>query len=175
MMTVGHGTHPIEEFVELLRRSGVRALVDVRAFPRSRHNPQFDQEVLKDRVDLSGVSYRWAQALGGRRRPAPGSPNVALRHPSFRAYADHMRTDGFWEALDDVLADDSGDRTAVMCSESLWWRCHRRLIADAALLARGVPVEHIMPDGKLVAHKPTPGVRRADGMLVYDVKDETTD
>lgn len=174
-MTIGHGTQSAEEFVGLLERSGVRVLVDVRAFPRSRHNPQFDREALRETLERAGIEYRWVEALGGRRRTTAGSPNVALRHPSFRAYADHMRTRPFWDALDEVLGDDGGAHAAVMCSESVWWRCHRRLIADAAMLVEGATVEHIMPGGKLVAHRPTEGVRRDGDRLVYDAENDSTD
>lgn len=175
MMTVGHGTHPIGAFVGLLERDGVRAIVDVRAFPRSRHNPQFDREAIAASLEAAGIGYRWAPELGGRRRSAGPSPNVALRHPAFRAYADYMLTDEFGRALDDALRDDAGAHMAVMCSESVWWRCHRRLIADAVVLRKERPVSHIMPDGKLVAHRLTPGVRKADGHLIYDAINESAD
>lgn len=168
MMTIGHGTQSIESFIELLRRNDVRVLVDVRAFPRSRHNPQFDRESLSASLERAGIEYRWMQELGGRRKSAGESPNVALRHPAFRAYADYMLTRDFARALDGALIEDGGRRTAVMCSESVWWRCHRRLISDAVALLRREPVEHIMPDGKLAAHRPTEGVRVADGRLIYD-------
>lgn len=168
MMTIGHGTRSIEAFIELLRRNDVRVLVDVRAFPRSRHNPQFDRESLSASLERAGIEYRWMQELGGRRKSAGESPNVALRHSAFRAYADYMLTRDFARALDGTLSEDGGRRTAVMCSESVWWRCHRRLISDAVALLRREPVEHIMPDGKLAAHRPTEGVRVADGRLIYD-------
>jgi len=170
MMTIGHGTQTIEAFIDLLKRSGVRTLVDVRAFPRSRHNPQFDRESIGWSLEAAGIDYRWAQALGGRRRSTGDSTNTALRNPSFRAYADYMLTDEFRRALDDALRDDGGEHAAAMCSESVWWRCHRRLIADAVVLLRDKPVAHIMPDGKLAAHRPTPGVRVQDGRLIYDVE-----
>ncbi|HYK54092.1 MAG TPA: DUF488 domain-containing protein [Candidatus Eremiobacteraceae bacterium] len=170
MMTIGHGTHAIDEFIRLLQQHDVRALVDVRAFPRSRHNPQFDRETLSASLERAGLEYRWAQELGGRRTSAIETPNIALRHPAFRAYVDYMLTNEFIGALDALLVDD-GRQTAVMCSESVWWRCHRRLIADAVVLLRGEPVEHIMPDGKFVAHRPTEGVRVADGQLIYDGKE----
>ena len=175
MMTIGHGTHSIEAFNELLRQNDLQVLVDVRAFPRSRHNPQFDRQSLSESLERAGIEYRWAQELGGRRRSPGDSPNVALRHPAFRAYADHMLTDAFWLALEEqVLRDELGKRTAIMCSESVWWRCHRRLIADAVLLGRELAVEHIMPDGKIAAHRPTEGVRVSDGRLIYDVVGEKT-
>jgi uncharacterized protein (DUF488 family) len=170
MMTIGHGTHSIEAFVELLKRHDVRVLIDVRAFPRSRHNPQFDHETLAASLEHAGIDYQWAQALGGRRKSVGESPNVALRHPAFRAYADYMLTADFRRALDEALTDGGGRHTAVMCSESVWWRCHRRLISDAVVLLRDEPVGHIMPDGKMAAHRPTEGVRVDDGCLIYDCR-----
>lgn len=175
MMTIGHGTRSAGEFVEALKRCGVRVVVDVRAFPHSRHNPQFGQDALRAMLEREGIAYEWAPALGGRRRPAADSPNVALRHPSFRAYADHMQTDEFRHALDALLATGDEAHLAIMCSESVWWRCHRRLIADAAVLVRGRAVEHIMPDGSLVAHRPTECARVVDGGLRYDGEKKTAD
>lgn len=170
MLTIGHGTHPITEFVTLLTANGVRRLVDVRAFPRSRHNPQFNQEELERSLTDAGVAYAWEKRLGGRRqRTAADSLNVSLRHPAFRAYADYMLTDGFWDALDGVLSQGRALQSALMCSESVWWRCHRRLISDALVLLRKVPVEHVMTTGKRVEHVPTDGVRVDGERLVYDV------
>jgi uncharacterized protein (DUF488 family) len=116
-----------------------------------------------------GVSYRWEKRLGGFRKLAPDSPDTALRNDSFRAYAGHMRTPEFGAAIDALLVEAVDAAVAVMCSESVWWRCHRRLIADFLVLAREVEVEHLMPDGRLTTHVPTDGVRRRDdGLLVYD-------
>jgi uncharacterized protein (DUF488 family) len=112
------------------------------------------------------VRYRWEERLGGRRPVAPDSPDLALRNASFRGYAAWMRTDAFRAALDEVLAER--DRTAVMCSESVWWRCHRRMVADAAALLHDAEVLHLMPDGRLTPHAPTDGVRRDGDVLVYD-------
>ena len=109
--------------------------------------------------EAAAAAYRWEPRLGGFRKTRAGSPNVALRHPSFRGYADYMETDEFARALAQLLADAADAQTAVMCSESLWWRCHRRLIADAAQLLHGVPVRHLMHDGSLRPHQQTAGVR----------------
>nr|WP_256331228.1 MULTISPECIES: DUF488 domain-containing protein [unclassified Streptomyces] len=115
------------------------------------------------------VSYRWEQALGGFRKAAPDSPDVIWRNASFRGYAAYTRDPAFVTAMDKLLQDALAARTAVMCSEAVWWRCHRRLIADFAVVARGVTVLHLMHDKRLVAHAPTPGLRqRPDGLLVYD-------
>ena len=119
---------------------------------------------------LSGSAYRWEPALGGFRKANPDSSNVALRHPSFRAYADYMATDAFASALDDLLKQAAESHTAVLCSESLWWRCHRRLIADAAALLHGTDVRHLMHDGRLQPHVRTAGSRvTPEGSLRYDV------
>ena len=114
------------------------------------------------------VAYAWERDLGGRRRPVPGSKHVALRNEAFRAYADYMETTEFLDAVDQLLAR-SDDATTVMCSETVWWRCHRRLLADHLVLVRDVDVVHLMHDGRLTPHAPTDGVRLADGALIYDV------
>jgi uncharacterized protein (DUF488 family) len=145
----------------------VALVVDVRSYPGSRRHPQFAREAMEAWLPAAGIDYRWERRLGGRRRPAADTPNVALRNEGFRGYADHMDSDMFREALDGVLAEPQ--RTAVLCSESVWWRCHRRLLADAATLLDGVPVEHLMHDGRLTTHAPTDGVRVDGDRLVYDV------
>jgi uncharacterized protein (DUF488 family) len=169
LLTVGHGTLPAEGLVELLRGAGVALVVDVRAYPGSRRHPQFGRDCMAAWLPAGGVDYRWEPRLGGRRRGRPDSPNVALRNPAFRAYADHMGGAEFAAGLDALLADAARAPTAGMCSESLWWRCHRRLLSDAAVLAHGAEVVHILHDGRLVAHEPTEGVRRDGDRLVYDV------
>ncbi len=171
LLTLGHGTAGELDLAALLRLNGIRAVVDVRSVPKSRLHPQ----VWKDRLaqwvpDLAGASYQWCPALGGFRRPRADSPNVALRHAAFRGYADYMQGDVFLRALDELtsLAGERG--TAIMCSESLWWRCHRRLIADAASLLRGLDVAHIMQTGPRQPHVPTDGVRvLPSGVLQYDL------
>ncbi|MBV9028180.1 MAG: DUF488 domain-containing protein, partial [Candidatus Eremiobacteraeota bacterium] len=147
------------------------AVVDVRSVPKSRAHPHVWAQRLAQWVpDLAGATYAWAQGLGGFRKPLPDSPNVALRHPSFRGYADYMQTDAFEDALARLVADAASVQTAIMCSETLWWRCHRRLISDALVLTKGLRVEHLMHAGAPQAHRLTQGVRlRADGRLQYDV------
>jgi uncharacterized protein (DUF488 family) len=167
--TVGHGTLPADEFSSLLDGADVRRVIDVRSFPGSRHNPQFGREEMERWVPDSGLSYIWMRDLGGRRRPLANSKHVALRHEAFRAYADYMETPAFRAGVDELLALVAGESTAVMCSESVWWRCHRRLMADHLVLLQGVKVLHLMHDGRLVSHMPTEGVRLADEELVYDV------
>jgi uncharacterized protein (DUF488 family) len=127
--------------------------------------------------EKAGSAYLWEPALGGFRKPDRNSPNVALRNERFRAYADYMETDAFAAALAALLAQTATQRVAILCSETLWWRCHRRLISDAATLLHGVAVEHLMRDGKLRQHVPTAGVRVTEGGgLRYDqlfVEDDT--
>ena len=164
--TFGHGTLPEDEFADLVLEAGVAEIVDVRSFPGSRHNPQFGREAMASWLPEAGVSYRWLRDLGGRRRPVPDSKHVALRNLSFRAYADYMETADFRAGVDELL---SAGQRAVMCSETVWWRCHRRLLADYLVLVRGVEVLHLMHDGHVTPHPPTDGVRVDDTLLIYDV------
>jgi len=160
LLTLGHGTASAGEIAALIRGAGIESVVDVRTVPKSRRHPHFWREELERWIpEESGSSYRWEPALGGFRKANRASPNVALRHPSFRAYADYMETAPFAAALQTLLGQLLTSRTAIMCSETLWWRCHRRLISDAALLLHGVTVEHLMHDGVLRPHIPTAGVR----------------
>lgn len=170
LLTVGHGTLTAEAFADLVSGAGVALLVDVRSYPGSRRHPHFGRDEMARWLPEAGVEYRWERRLGGRRRTRPDSPHVALRDPSFRGYADHMETAAFGEALDAVLdARLGGGRTAVMCAESLWWRCHRRLLADAAVLTRGAEVLHLLHDGRIAPHAVTDGARLAGRHVVYDV------
>jgi uncharacterized protein (DUF488 family) len=171
LLTLGHGTASAAELSALIRGAGIEAVVDVRSIPKSRRHPWFWREAMAEWIPLeAAASYDWEAELGGFRPVHRESPNVALRHPSFRAYADYMATPAFLLALDALLARAVGVTTAVLCSETLWWRCHRRLISDAAMLLRGEDVMHLMHDGKLGPHVPTAGVRvTGDGTLRYDV------
>lgn len=165
--TIGHGTLDGARFAELVRDAGVAEVVDVRSYPGSRHNPQYGADELARWLPEEGLGYRWLADLGGRRRPVEGSQHVALRHPSFRAYADHMERPSFLAGIDQLLAAEGP--SVVMCSESVWWRCHRRLIADHLVLVRGIQVLHVMHDGRVLPHGPTDGVRVEGDELVYDV------
>lgn len=151
----------------MLRARRIELLVDVRAFPASRAKPQFNKEALARALAGAGIGYEHMPALGGRRRGlGETSPNLAWKHPAFRAYADYMMTDEFWVALDSLLLN-AGDRpSAIMCSETLWWRCHRRMIADAAI-ARGVRVLHLTRPGVVTEHMLPPFARLANGRVVY--------
>jgi uncharacterized protein (DUF488 family) len=171
LLTVGHGGLDRVGLGALLRGAGVEQLVDVRRFPGSRNNPDVKREALRAWLPQEGIAYRWEERLGGRRRlPADTEPLDSWWQVSqFAAYAAHTRTAEFAEALDEVLEESARRRVAVMCSEAVWWRCHRRLIADVAVLARGRVVRHLMHDGRTPEHRPAEGARRTtDGRLVWD-------
>jgi uncharacterized protein (DUF488 family) len=166
LRTLGHGTASRQQLLDLLTGAGVATVVDVRRFPGSRAHPHVRREALAEWLPAAGIAYRWEERLGGRRRLSEESPDVWWQVPAFRAYAGHMRTAEFATAMDGLLREPGA---AVMCSESLWWRCHRRLIADFAVLAGGAEVRHLQHDGRLTAHTVAAGARlRADGLLVYD-------
>jgi len=164
--TIGHSTRTIEDFLATLDAHGIETVVDVRRFPGSRRLPQFGSAALDAAVVKHGKSYRWIEALGGRRRPDPASPNDGWRHPAFRAYADHMATEEFATGLQELEMIASGSRATVMCAEILWWQCHRRLIADA-LTALGHEVRHIRDAGDAERHELAPPARVAGGVLTY--------
>jgi uncharacterized protein (DUF488 family) len=163
--TIGHSTRTIDEFVALLHRERIRALVDVRAFPMSRRHPHFDRESLAATLAANDIAYAHAPALGGRRRPRPNSPNGGWRNESFRAYADHMRTPEFREAIDQLMASADRVPTTVMCAEAVPWRCHRSLIADA-LVARGCEVRHVL-DTSTNRHALIEFARVVNGEVTY--------
>ncbi len=169
LLTYGHGTESPERTVATLSGAAVSWIVDIRTAPGSRRNPQFARAALEEWLPAAGIAYRWEKRLGGFRRPSPDSPDVVWREDMFRGYAEHMRSPDFLAAIDAVLAEAEAPQVTVMCSESLWWRCHRRLVADFVTAARGVEVRHLMHDGRLEEHRPSPGLRlRDDGLLVYD-------
>ena len=161
LLTVGHGTASQAELSSVLFDAGVDLLVDVRRFPGSRRHPHLSREAVQE---WSPVPYRWEERLGGRRAVEPDSPDTALRNAAFRGYAGWMRGADFRAALREVLA--SPLRTAVMCSETVWWRCHRRLLADALVLLHGLPVAHLLP-GRVTPHTPTPQAQVTEAGLVY--------
>ena len=159
ILTVGHSTKPIEEFVRLLHAHGVGLLVDVRTIPRSRHNPQFEKETLAASLCQAGIDYRHMKDLGGLRKPQPDSVNTGWKNASFRGYADYMQTPAFVAAIETLIDLAQTKRLAIMCAEAVPWRCHRSLIADA-LIVRGVPVEHIMSTTRRDAHHLTSFAKR---------------
>jgi uncharacterized protein (DUF488 family) len=164
--TVGHSTHALDDLVALLRRHEIAQIADVRIIPASRRLPHFSRERLVADLPRHGIAYEHLKDLGGRRRAAPDSPNTGWKNAGFRGYADHMQTEAFESALSTLERLAAERRTAVMCAEALWWRCHRRLIADA-LVARGHDVLHIGSDGSLTEHGVTPFAEIHDGRVRY--------
>ena len=169
IFTVGHSNHPIERFLEPIAMNQIAALADVRSFPGSRKWPQFGREALSESLARAGVEYRWMPELGGRRKSGRAlSRHTAWTVAAFRAYADYTETTEFDASIEVLIALARAKRAAYMCSEGLWWQCHRRLISDA-LLVRGWDVRHILPDGKIVEHALAKFARIAGGRVIYDV------
>ncbi len=168
IVTVGHGTLEDASMISLLQGAGVQHVVDVRSLPGSRRNPQYGRQELERWLPAAGIAYSWEPRLGGRRRAAADSPNTALRNEAFKGYADWMGGGECRSGLDSLLEISRRQRTAVMCSETLWWKCHRRLLADALVLLRATGVLHLFHSGRLVPHEPTPEARIAGQRLVYD-------
>jgi uncharacterized protein (DUF488 family) len=174
LLTFGHGTATPDQLLDLLRAAGIRLVVDVRRFPGSRRQPELAREAMETWFPAGGVDYVWEPRLGGRRSVPKGQDDSVdgwWRVKAFRAYAAHMRTEEFRDGLADVLARADATETAVMCSESLWWRCHRRLVSDAALLLHGLPVQHLGHDGRLTEHVPPPTAAVRDDGIHYPPED----
>jgi uncharacterized protein (DUF488 family) len=166
--SVGHGTQPVDGLMAALESAGIERLVDVRTAPGSKRHPQFGQAALSETLESHGIAYVWRKDLGGWRKPRPDSPHVALKSAAFRGYADHMDTEEFERAVAWLTGTAATTPTAFMCAETLWWRCHRRMIADA-LMARGVEVLHLMPGGREEPHRLHPAARLDGLRVVYDV------
>jgi uncharacterized protein (DUF488 family) len=164
--TVGHSTMPLQQFLDVLKGPAIEVLADVRRFPASRRHPQYNHHALATSVSDARIRYESFVDLGGRRTPRPDSTNTAWRNAAFRGYADYMETPVFRDAAARLVAIASGARTAVMCAESLWWRCHRALIADY-LSASGVRVLHIASTGQVSVHPLTAAARLVEGRLSY--------
>jgi uncharacterized protein (DUF488 family) len=168
IFTLGHSTHPIEEFLALLSQHEIKLLADVRSYPSSRKWPQFNQDELQRSVERVGLEYRWLKSLGGRRHSKDAtSPHIAWQIPAFRSYADYADGEDFRRGFEELVALAEQKRVAYMCSEGLWWRCHRRIISDH-FIVRGWTVMHIMPTGKLVEHALPDFARVVEGRLIYD-------
>lgn len=168
VFTVGHSNHPFARFLELLTQHRIELLADIRRFPSSRKHPHFNGESLAASLGAEKIRYEWIEALGGR-RPAlseSASPNQGLRNQSFRNFADYMLTPEFQHGIDRLLADAAKSHTAIMCAEGLWWQCHRRLVSDY-LVANGLAVEHIFPNGQTKPHVLTPEAQTAAGRVTY--------
>lgn len=164
--TIGHSTHSLEEFVELLKSKKIEMLVDVRSFPGSRKFPQFNTENLNKSMPENGIKYTHIKKLGGRRKVNPHSKHTIWRNESFRAYADYMDTSEFEEGLEELIALAKTRRVAYMCSEAVWWRCHRSMISDV-LKNRGWTVFHIMNIDKAEEHPYTAPAKIVNGELTY--------
>jgi uncharacterized protein (DUF488 family) len=164
--TIGHSTRSAEEFMEILNAHRIETIADVRAFPSSRRYPQFNKQSLSSALSSAGIEYQHLPALGGRRQPSPASRNTAWKNPSFRAYADYMETDAYAQGIEALLELACSRRTAAMCAEAVWWRCHRSLIADY-LKATEVQVIHIMSANKTELHPYTAAANIVGGKLSY--------
>jgi uncharacterized protein (DUF488 family) len=167
--TLGHGTLSAAAFATLAQDSGLQVVVDIRRFPGSRRFPHFAGEAMAAWLPAHGLDYEWLAELGGRRAPRKDSPNIALRNEQFRAYADHMASQEFASGMADLRALTAERAGGVMCAESVWWRCHRRLLADHLVLIEEVVVEHVFHDGRVVSHPLTAGARVSGDQVVYDV------
>ena len=164
--TIGHSTRTLEEFRGLLDEYRIESIADVRRFPGSRRYPHFASEALAAALPARDIAYQWLPELGGRRKVQPGSPNTAWRNASFQGYADHLASPEFAEGLEKLLQLAADRRTALMCAEVVWWRCHRSLIADMLKL-RGIEVIHIIDATHTTIHPYTSPARIVDGRLSY--------
>lgn len=165
--SIGHSTHPLEELVELLEAHGIQRIADIRTVPKSRRNPQFQAEALRESLPARGIEYDLHPLLGGWRKTAPDSPNGAWRNDSFRGYADYAMTADFQRGVAELLEIAAEKRTAMMCSEGLWWRCHRRIVADR-LVCDGATVHHIGTDGRITDHELIPFASVSpEGVITY--------
>lgn len=164
--SIGHSSRTFAEFLALLQGQGVERIADVRRYPGSRAHPHFNPEPLAAALEEAGIEYWPFPELGGRRAPLPHSANTIWRHPNFRGYADYMDSAEFGVGLERLVRAAGERRTALLCSEAVWWRCHRAMIADA-LKASGAEVLHIMDHGKVVAHPYTAAASIVDGKLRY--------
>jgi uncharacterized protein (DUF488 family) len=169
IFTIGHSTHPIDEFIELLRAHGVQAVADVRTIPKSRHNPQFNENDLKESLREARIRYRHVTKLGGLRHTTKDSINLGWQNASFRGYADYMAAPEFEAGLEELLNIARAKNTAIMCAEAVPWRCHRSLIADA-LTKQGWLVRDIMSRTSATKHRLTPFLKVKEGQLIYPVR-----
>jgi uncharacterized protein (DUF488 family) len=166
ILTMGHSTRSLEAFLNLLQAHGVKRLIDVRTVPRSRHNPQFNQDALPKALRRAGIGYTHMPELGGLRRARRDSPNTGWHNASFRGFADYMQTPEFETGLDELIKSAARTQVAIMCAEAVPWRCHRSLIADA-LTVRGIQVEHIMSATRTQPHSLTPFAKVKGTHITY--------
>jgi uncharacterized protein (DUF488 family) len=166
IFTIGHGTRPLDQFIELLLSFQIQLVMDVRTVPRSRHNPQFNRETLPDDLGKENIGYHHQSGLGGLRKPLPDSPNRGWHNNAFRGFADYMQTEAFQSNLNELIELTHQNTLAIMCAETLPWRCHRSLIADA-LLIRNKAVFHIFKIGTAEEHRLTPFGKVKGTILTY--------
>ena len=167
LYTIGHSTRTIEELIAVLAAHKIQTLVDIRAFPMSRRLPQFNRDSLEQTLPAAGIQYIWMKSLGGyRKKSLEDSPNIALRNPSFRNYADYMLTPEFEQSIAELLALTDNSKTAYMCAERPYFRCHRMLVSDW-LVAHGHEVLHIDVKGPVKPHTLTAEARIIDDRLIY--------
>ena len=164
--TIGHSTHPLEEFIDWLKAHQIQTLVDIRRYPGSRRYPHFNKEALEASLPTKGISYHHFEELGGRRKARPDSVNKVWRHPSFRGYADYMETQEFKDVAEKLEAIALEQQAAIMCSEAVWWSCHRAMVSDY-LKARNWKVLHIMSTDNTAEHPYTKPAKILNGKLVY--------
>ena len=165
--TIGHSTRQLDELVELLKSFSIQHIADIRNYPGSKRYPHFNKEALEISLPKNDIAYTHLKELGGRRKPIPGSVNTAWRNEAFRGYADYMETDDFKKAIEKLEIIALKDSTAYMCSEAVWWSCHRSLVSDY-LKIRGWKVWHIMNTGKALEHPYTKPARVINGQLHYN-------
>ncbi len=170
IFTLGHGTRPLELFMAILQSFSIDLVVDVRTIPRSRHNPQFNQETLPDSLRSQGIGYLHKPGLGGLRKARPDSSNTGWRNASFRGFADYLQTDEFESNLNDLIEMASQHTLTLLCAETLPWRCHRSLIADA-LLVRGIPVTHLFKADESREHLLTAWAQVQGYKITYPASD----
>lgn len=166
VFTIGHSTRPVSEFVEIINAYGIKKVVDIRSIPKSRHNPQFSQDALRESLKAAKIGYLYMKELGGLRHALRDSPNMAWRNASFRGFADYMQTEEFEENLEKLIETAEKRAIVIMCAEAVPWRCHRSLIGDA-LLVRGVKVRHIISAGSSRDHTLTPWAEVKGTKITY--------
>lgn len=164
--TIGHSIRPVNEFINILKSFDIKNLIDVRAFPGSRRYPQYNKENLADTLKANEIKYKHMEGLGGRRKPLPDSENIAWRNDSFRGYADYMKSDSFKLNIQQLEEIATTERTVYMCSEAVWWHCHRALISDY-LKVKGWEAQHIMSENKSTEHPFTSPAKIIQGKLFY--------
>lgn len=174
VLTIGHSTLPVQDFIALLLENGIDRIIDVRTVPRSRHNPQFNRDTFPETLAQAGIRYTHMPGLGGLRHAKADSPNRGWRNDSFRGFADYMQPSEFANSIEQAMEFCVRERVALMCAEAVPWRCHRSLIADA-LLVQGVRVIHIMGKAKRVDHQITPFARIDGATITYPAEPRIPD